>query len=141
MKSAYEQQRWECTDYSQTRTILVVAGNEQGDAEGATHDALLALGALAEAQGQVADGLGAALDAQRLGVVERVVLALDARVLDHAARVRLQPAHRAPDVPVDLDYLLHRRRLQQRRRHPLLHAEDHALARRDLYVVSGVWCF
>lgn len=91
--------------------VLVVAGDEEGDAEGAAHDALLAVGALAEAQGEVADGLGAALDAQVLVVVERVALALDARVLDHAAGVGLQARHGAPDVAVDLYDLLDRRRL------------------------------
>ena len=110
--------------------VLVEAGDEQGDAEGAAHDRLLAVGALAEAQGEVADGLGAALDAQGLVVVEGVALALDAGVLDHAARVGLQPAHGAADVAVDLDDLLHRRRLEQRRRHALLHAQHHALGRR-----------
>ena len=111
--------------------VLVVAGDEQGDAEGAGHDALLAVGALAEAQGQVADGLGAALDAQGLVVVEGVALGLDAGVLDHAAGVGLKARHGAPDVPVDLDNLFDRRRLQKRRGHPLLHAQHHALRRRD----------
>lgn len=111
--------------------VLVVAGDEQGDAKGAAHDALLAIGALAEAQGQVANGLGAALDAQALGEVEGVRLALDARVLDHAAGVGLQPAHGAPNVPVDLDNLLDRRGLEQRRRHALLHPQHDALGRGD----------
>lgn len=107
--------------------VLVVAGDEQGDAEGPAHDALLAVGALAEPQRQVADGLRAALHPQVLAVVEPVALALHARVLHHAARVRLQPAHRAPDVPVDLHDLLDRGRLEERRRHALLHAEHDAL--------------
>lgn len=109
--------------------VLVVAGDQQGDAKGPAHDALLAVGRLAEAQGQVADGLGAALDAQALVVVEGVRLALDARVLHHGPRVGLQARHGAPDVPVDLDNLLDRRRLEQRRRHALLDAQDHALGR------------
>lgn len=110
--------------------VLVVAGDEQGDAEGAGHDALLAVGALAEAQGQIADGLGAALDAQGLVVIEGVALRLDAGVLDHAASVGLQTTHGAADVAVDLDNLLDRRRLQQGRGHPLLHAQHDALRRR-----------
>jgi hypothetical protein len=109
--------------------VLVVAGNEQGDAKGTAHDALLAVSALAKAQGQVADGLGARLDAQGLVVIEGVALALDARVLDHAARIGLQPAHGAPNVPVDLDNLLDRRRLEQGRRDALLDAQDDALGR------------
>lgn len=107
-------------------TVLVVSSDEQGDAEGAAHDALLAVGALAEAEGEVADGLGAGLDAQVLVVVEGVGLALDAGVLDHAPGVGLQPRHRAPDVPVDLDDLLHGRGLEEGRRHPLLDAEHYA---------------
>lgn len=107
--------------------ILVIASDEKGDAEGATHDALLAIGALAEAEGQVAYGLGAALDTQILVVVEGVRLALDAGMLDHAARVCLQSRHGAADVPVDLDNLLDGRGLQQRRRHSLLYAQHHAL--------------
>lgn len=93
---------------SQLRTILIEAGDQQGDAKGSAHDTLLALGALAEAQGEVADGLGAALDAEGLVVVEGVVLALDAGVLDHGARVRLQARHGAADVPVYLHDLFHR---------------------------------
>jgi hypothetical protein len=49
---------------SQLRSILIKAGNQQGDAKGPTHNTLLALGALAEAQGEVTDNLGAALDAE-----------------------------------------------------------------------------
>lgn len=110
----------------QRRAVLVIASDQQGDAKGAAHDALLAVGRLAEAQGQVADGLGAALDAQLLVVVEGVRLALDAGVLDHGPGVGLQARHGAADVPVDLDNLLDRRRLEERRRHALLNAQDHA---------------
>lgn len=115
----------------QRRTILVVSRNQQRHTKRTAHDALLAVGALAEAQGQVADGLGAALDSQVLVEVEGVRLALDAGVLDHRPRVRLQPAHGAPDVPVDLDYLFHGGRLEQGRRHALLDAQHHALRRGD----------
>lgn len=115
----------------QARAVLVVAGNQQRDAEGPAHDTLLAVGGLAETQGQVADGLGAGLDAQGLVVVEGVALALDAGVLDHAAGVGLQPAHGAADVPVDLDNLLDGRGLEEGGGHALLDAEDHALVGRD----------
>lgn len=115
----------------QARTVLVVASNQQGDAERPTHDALLAVSRLAEPQGQVADGLGAALDAQGLVVVEGVALALDARVLHHAPGVGLQPAHGAADVPVDLDDLLDGGGLEEGRGHALLDAEHDALVRRD----------
>jgi len=111
--------------------VLVVAGDEQGDAKGAAHAAGLAVDALAEAQRQVADGLGAAVDAQLLVVVEGVALALDARVLKHGPRVRLQPRHGAANVPVDLDNLLDRRRLEEGRGHALLDAQDDALGRGD----------
>ena len=111
----------------QRRPVLVVAGDEQGDAERATHDALLTVGRLAEAQGQVADGLGAALDAQTLVVVEGVRLALDAGVLDHGPGVSLQPRHGAPDVAVDLDDLLDGGGLEEGRRHSLLDAQDNTL--------------
>ncbi len=110
----------------QRRAVLVVAGDQQGDAEGAAHDALLAVGRLAEAQGQVADGLGAALDAQLLVVVEGVRLALDAGVLHHGPGVGLQPGHGAADVAVDLDDLFDRGGLEEGRGHALLDAEDHA---------------
>lgn len=70
--------------------VLVKAGDEEGDAKGPAHDGLLALGALSEAQGKIADGLGAALDAEGLVVVEGVTLALDARVLHHGAGVGLE---------------------------------------------------
>lgn len=73
----------------QRGAVLVVPRNQQRHAKGPRHDALLAVGRLAEAQGQVADGLGAALDAQALVVVEGVRLALDARVLHHGAGVGL----------------------------------------------------
>lgn len=114
----------------QARPVLVIPGDQEGDAKGPAHDRLLAVGGLAEAQGQVADGLGAAFDPQDLVEVESVALAFDAGVLDHAARVGLQTAHGAPDVPVDLNNLLDRRRLQQGRGHALLHAKDDTLGRR-----------
>lgn len=106
--------------------VLVVAGDEKGDAEGAAHDGLLAVGALAEAQGEVADGLGGRLDAEGLGIVEGVGLRLDAGVLDHGPRVGLQPGHGAADVPVDLDDLLDGRGLEEGGGDALLDAQDDA---------------
>ena len=107
--------------------VLVVAGNEQGDAKGPAHDGLLPLGALAKAQGQVADGLGAALDAEGLVVVEGVALALDTGVLDHGAGIGLQAGHGAANMAVNLDNLLDRRRLEQGRGDALLDSQDDAL--------------
>lgn len=110
--------------------VRVVARDQQGHAKGPAHDAVLAVGGLAKAQGQVADGLRAALHAERLGVVERVALALDAGMLDHTAGIGLQPGHGAANVAVDLDNLLDGADLHQRGRDALLDAEDDALGRR-----------
>lgn len=111
----------------QTGTILIISCNQQCDAKGPAHDALLAVGRLAEAQGQVADGLGAGLDAQGLVVVEGVALALDAGVLDHAAGVGLETTHGAADVAVDLDNFLDGGGLEQGRGHTLLDTQNHTL--------------
>ena len=54
----------------QLGAILIVAGNQQGNTEGTGHDALLSVRTLSEAQGEVADGLGARFDAEGLVVVE-----------------------------------------------------------------------
>lgn len=107
--------------------VLVVAGDQESDAEGAGHDGLFALGALAESEGQVADGLGARLDAEGLVVVEGVRLGLDAGVLDHGAGIGLEAGHGAADVAVDLDDLLDGRGLEQGGGDALLDAEDDAL--------------
>lgn len=115
----------------QAGTVLVVPRNQQRDTKRPAHDALLAVGRLAEAQGQVADGLGAGLDAQGLVVVEGVALALDAGVLDHAAGVGLQAAHGAANVAVDLDNLLDGRGLEQGGGHALLDAQHHAFVGGD----------
>ena len=119
---------------SQLRPPLIEARNQQRDAKRPAHDTLLALGALAEAQGQVADGLRAALHPQRLVVVEGMVLALDAGVLDHRARVRLQSRHGAADVSVDFDNLFYRRGFEEGRGYALFDAEDHAFVCGDLSV-------
>lgn len=111
----------------QLGAILVVSGNQQGDAKRSAHDGLLSVGALAEAEGEVADGLGGALDAEGLVVVEGVALALDAGVLNHGAGVGLEAGHGAADVAVDLDNLFDRRRLEEGGGDALLDAEDDAL--------------
>lgn len=107
--------------------VLVVAGNQEGDTKGAGHDGLLALGTLTEAEGQVANGLGARLDAEGLVVVEGVGLGLDAGVLDHGTGIGLQTAHSASDVAVDLDNLLDGGGLQEGRGYALLDTEDDTL--------------
>lgn len=111
----------------QLGAVLVEAGDQERDAKGPAHDGLLAVGALAEAQGEVTDGLGGALHAEGLVVVEGVALALDAGVLDHGAGVGLQARHGAADVAVDLDNLLDRGGLEEGGRDSLLDAEDDAL--------------
>ncbi len=115
----------------QLGAILVVTGDEQGDTKGSAHDGLLAVGTLAEAQGQVADGLSCALDAKRLVVVEVMVLALDAGVLNHGAGIGLQAGHGAANVAVDFDNLLDGRGLEQGGGDALLDAEDDALGGGD----------
>jgi hypothetical protein len=55
---------------SQLRTVLVPASDEQRHTEGTRHDALLSLCTLTEPQCKIAYALCAALDGQRLGVVE-----------------------------------------------------------------------
>lgn len=92
--------------------VLVVASDEQGDAKRPAHDSLLAFGALSEAQSEITDGLSGALDAEGLVVVEVVILALDAGVLNHGAGVGLQARHGAANVTVNFDNLLDRRRLE-----------------------------
>ncbi len=73
----------------QLRSFLVDPSNQERYSEWPAHDTLLALGALAKPQRQIANRLCAALDPQRFVVVESVVLALDAGVLDHRAGVGL----------------------------------------------------
>ena len=74
----------------QTRPILIITRNQQRHTERPAHNTLLALCTLTKPQRQIAYRLRAALDPQRLGIVEGVVLALDAGVLDHASCVGLQ---------------------------------------------------
>lgn len=88
------------------RTILINTSEQQGDTKRPTHDALLVIPRLSESQGQVTDGLGAALDSQRLGVVEGMVLAFDTGMLDQGPGICLQTGHGAANVLVDLNDLL-----------------------------------
>ncbi len=116
----------------QLRPPLIEPRNQQRDAKRPTHNTLLAISALAKPQRQVTDGLRAALDPQRLVVVERVVLALDARVLHHAPRVRLQARHGASDVSVDLDDFFDGRGFEEGRGYALFDAQDDAVVCGDL---------
>lgn len=108
----------------QLRAGFIIAGNEEGNAEGPAHDGLLAVGALTEAKREIADGLGAALDAERLIVVEGMALALNTGVLDHGASVGLKAGHGTADVAVDLDNLLNGRGLEEGRGDALLNTEN-----------------
>jgi len=73
----------------QTRSILVIPRNQQRDTERSAHDALFSIRTLAKPQRQIAYRLRAALDPQRLCIVESMVLALHTRVFDHAAGIGL----------------------------------------------------
>jgi hypothetical protein len=55
---------------SQRRTVLIPTTNEQRHTERSGHDALLSLSSLTEPQRKIAYALCAALNRQRLGVVE-----------------------------------------------------------------------
>lgn len=57
--------------------------------------------------------------------MEGVVLALDAGVLDHVASVCLKARHRAPDMLVNLDDLLHRGRFKKGGCDPFLNTQDY----------------
>jgi len=118
----------------QTRAILIVSRNQQRHTEWPTHNALLALSTLAEPQRQVAYRLRAALDSQRLVVVESVVLALDTRMLDHASCIGLQTRHGTSDVAVYFDNLLDGAGLEEGGGYALFDAEDDALAGCNLVV-------
>lgn len=108
----------------QARPVLVIARNQQRHTKRSGHDALLSIGALAEAEGKIANGLGAGLDAEVLVVVEGVGLALYAGVLDHGAGVGLEARHCAADVAVDLDDLLDGGGLEEGGGDALFDAED-----------------
>lgn len=90
----------------QLGSVLIEAGNEKRNAKGPAHDGLLSVSTFAETQGEIANGLRAALDTQGLVVVEGVALALDAGVLNHGPGVGLETGHGAANVAVDLDNLL-----------------------------------
>lgn len=110
----------------QLGAVLVVTGNQKSYTERSAHDGLLSLSTLTEAQGQVTDGLGAALDAERLVVVEGMALGLDTGVLDHGACVSLEAGHGAADVAIDLDDLLYGGGLEEGGGDTLLDTEDNA---------------
>jgi len=93
---------------SQARPFLIPPGNQQRHPKWPTHDTLLTLGTLAKPQGKITDTLRAALDSQRLAMVERVALSLYASVLDERPCVGLESGHGASDVAVDFDDLLDR---------------------------------
>lgn len=61
-----------------------------------------------------------------------MVLALDARMLDHASCIGLQTRHGASDVAVDFDNLLDRAGLEEGGGYALFDAEDYAFAGCDL---------
>jgi hypothetical protein len=98
----------------QTWTVLIITCNQQRHTKRPTHDALLSLCTLTKPQRQVAYRLGAALDSQRLVVVESVVLTLDTRVLNHASCIGLQARHGASNVAIDFDNLLDGAGLEER---------------------------
>lgn len=93
----------------QLRPILVDPCNQQRNAKRPTHNALLPFRSFAKPKREVADGLRAALNAQRFIIVKGVRLRLNTGVLNHGAGVGLEPGHGAADVPVYLDDLLDRR--------------------------------
>lgn len=111
----------------QLRAVLVETGDEERDTKGPAHDGLLSVGTLSEAQGQIADGLSAALDAEGLVVVEGVALALDTGVLDHGPGIGLKAGHGAADVAVDFDNLFDGGGFEEGGCDALLDAEDDAL--------------
>ena len=108
-------------------TVLIVASNQKSNAERPTHDALLSISTFAEAQSEIADRLGAALNAEGLVVVEGVRLALNTSVLNHRACIGLETAHGAADVAVDLDNLLDGGGLEKGGSDALLNTQDDAL--------------
>lgn len=108
----------------QLRAILIVPRNQESNAERSAHDGLLTLSTLTKSKGQVADGLGAALDTQGLVVVEGMALALDSGMLDHGAGVCLEAGHGTANVAVDFDNLLNRGGLEEGGGDALLDTED-----------------
>lgn len=69
--------------------------------------------------------------------MERVILTLDAGMLDHAPGVGLQTAHRTPDVSVYLDDFLDAGSLEEGGGDALFYTEYHAVCRRYLWEVLG----
>lgn len=123
----------------QRRPVLIKPRNQQRHPKRPTHDTLLALGALPKPQRQIANRLRTALHPQRLCIVERVVLRLHARVLDHRPGVGLQPAHGAADVSVYLDDLFDGAGFEEGGGDALFDAEDDAFGGGDLGYLVSVW--
>jgi hypothetical protein len=114
-------------NFSQLRSIVIPPGYQKRNAERSGHDALLAISTLTKSQGQITYRLRAALNPELLIIVECVVLALDASVLDHASRVSLQSRHRASDVGVYFYYLFDGRGDEEGGGHALFDAEEYAV--------------
>lgn len=93
---------------SQLWPILIVARNEQRNAERPAHHALFSIRTLTKSQSEIANGLCTALNTERLGKVESMVLALDPGVFNHRSRICLQTRHGTANVLVNLDDLLDR---------------------------------
>jgi hypothetical protein len=116
----------------QTRPILIVARNQQRNTKRPAHDALFTLSTLTKPQRQITYRRCAALDPKRLRIVEGVILALDAGVLDHASCIGLQAGHGAANVAVDFDNLLDGGGFEEGGGYALFYAEDYAFASRYL---------
>ncbi|KAI4139783.1 MAG: hypothetical protein L6R39_006117, partial [Caloplaca ligustica] len=116
----------------QLRPILIDPGDQQRHPKRPTHYTLLPLRPLAKPYRQIANTLRAALDSQRLVVMEGMALAFNAGVLDHGARVSLQPGHGAPDVAVHFYDFLDRGGFEEGRGHPFLDAENYTGTGSDL---------
>jgi hypothetical protein len=111
-----------CVLNVQARPIFVIPRNQQCHTERSAHDALFSFCTLSESQRKIAYRLRAALDPQRLRIVESMILALYARVLDHAAGIGLQSGHGAANVAVNLYDLFHGRGFEEGGGYSLLYA-------------------
>lgn len=113
----------------QLRAILIIASDEQSNAKRSAHDGLLSVSTLAKSQGQIANGLGAALDPQGFVVVESMALTLHAGMFNHRPGISLKARHGTADVAVDFDNLLDGRGFEEGGCDSLFDAEDDALGR------------
>lgn len=117
----------------QLRSILINTRHQQRHTKRPAHNTLLPLRPFPEPYRQIANTLRAALHPQRLVVMESVALALNAGVLDHGARVRLQTGHGASDVSVYFYYFFDGGGLEEGGGDAFFHAEDYAGARGHLW--------